>query len=433
MLVLKNYKPVARLADYLSETLTRCNMQHSLKNPLIRPDEYLKPAGPSIRSFSCWFMILMNLILFANANLLTAQEEYDKSNDYQVFIAPGFNFTQFRLDSVQTDASGLPYIGIQFRKELNHFLYAGGGMQYSRRGSDYGYLVYEYRNDYFDFMGMVSYRPGKGLWITAGYQYSMVLNSFVRMYDDPVLEKYTQFNTGGFLNQHLFTLGLEVQLVKGLEIQFNHIWPAEKNQFRGFQAGLRIDIDLVRPKVSGNKFYRISDAIKDPYAVESLILQRKDLSSIPPEVFSFPNLQELVLDGNKIQVLPDDLGRLTQLTRLSLQYNQLETLPGSVGNLQNLRELRLGNNQLVELPPTLGNLENLQFLYIGKNNLKKLPDEIGKLEKLIELDLARSGVMLDIPVSAGNLRRLERLYIDRTTRFPYDWQQSNPRLQVIYK
>ena len=77
---------------------------------------------------------------------------------------------------------------------------------------------------------------------------------------------------------------------------------------------------------------------------------------------------------------------------------------------------------------------SLQYLVIGKNQLTEpLPETIGNLTGLIELDVAYSGPMLQIPATIQKLRHLEVLYIDKTAQLPFEVSGINPRLRVIVK
>ena len=77
---------------------------------------------------------------------------------------------------------------------------------------------------------------------------------------------------------------------------------------------------------------------------------------------------------------------------------------------------------------------SLQYLVIGKNQLTEpLPETIGNLTGLIELDVAYSGPMLQIPATIQKLRHLEVLYIVKTAQLPFEVSGINPRLRVIVK
>jgi Leucine-rich repeat (LRR) protein len=136
-----------------------------------------------------------------------------------------------------------------------------------------------------------------------------------------------------------------------------------------------------------DEFTSIDSAMKYPDKVVKLILRKKKLTSVPKEIFSFPNLQYLDMSKNRLKELPAEIGNMPKLQKLVLSRNNIEYLPGEIGNLKNLRDLNISQNDLVALPPQIGNLENLLYLDLWNNNLSKFPEELSKLKKLRMLDL----------------------------------------------
>jgi len=85
----------------------------------------------------------------------------------------------------------------------------------------------------------------------------------------------------------------------------------------------------------------------------------------------------------------------------------------------------------MELPPEIGLLSSLEILHIGKNDMTDLPAEIGLLSNLVELHLVQSGPMLNVPTEISNLRNLEILFIDKTTRLPHSVSTLYPNLKIF--
>jgi len=88
---------------------------------------------------------------------------------------------------------------------------------------------------------------------------------------------------------------------------------------------------------------------------------------------------------------PETLTAITDLVwieSLRLNRTQITKLPKSMGNLTKLQLLELMNNQLTALPAEIRNLTNLEILKIYGNNLESVPAEIRNLTKLTELDLS---------------------------------------------
>lgn len=129
--------------------------------------------------------------------------------------------------------------------------------------------------------------------------------------------------------------------------------------------------------------------------------------------------------------LEEALEHPKETTKIKIKNCNLGRIPPDIGKLTNLEFLYLDHNQLDSLPSTIGNLQNLKHFYIGKNSLKRLPEEIAQLDNLIELYLVNSGPLLTIPPGIGDLKYLERLYVDSSVEIPYTVGRANPRLEII--
>lgn len=136
-----------------------------------------------------------------------------------------------------------------------------------------------------------------------------------------------------------------------------------------------------------NEFTKLEEAIKDPLSVQRLILNRKGLKEIPPEVFTMTNLVELDLRGNRIANIPPEIEKLTKLRFLDISKNRLNTLPAQFGKLENLVYLEMAQNPLVVLPTEFGNLKSLQYLSAWDTELITLPYFFTKLKALKQVDL----------------------------------------------
>lgn len=166
---------------------------------------------------------------------------------------------------------------------------------------------------------------------------------------------------------------------------------------------------------------------------EALDLSRKFLTEIPDVVFNYPQIKILLLTSNNLSTLPANIDSLPNIFYLDLQTNQLSSIPKQIGNLSNLKVLYVGSNKLSDLPSEIGNLSNLSFLdlsynkianlpngfgnlskltvlYLNRNNLTRLPNEIGNLSNLSELDLSHNKIR-NLPSNIGNLTNLSKLYI----------------------
>ena len=106
------------------------------------------------------------------------------------------------------------------------------------------------------------------------------------------------------------------------------------------------------------RIYTSIQEVEDPSQVYHLRLHHKRLRQIPPEVFTFSNLQELDLRGNRIDTLPEEIGKLLHLQKLDLSRNRLRGLPSSIGKLTELKELILWSTWITALPEEISALDS---------------------------------------------------------------------------
>ncbi|MFX1392589.1 MAG: leucine-rich repeat domain-containing protein [Promethearchaeota archaeon] len=109
------------------------------------------------------------------------------------------------------------------------------------------------------------------------------------------------------------------------------------------------------------------NALTEPAKVIRLDLSDCNLTSIPDEVFSFPNLKELILSRNNFTSLPKEIGNLTSLEILELSHNKLTTLPDEIGDLRALQKLYLSFNHISNLPTSISKLTSLRLISIYSN------------------------------------------------------------------
>ena len=115
------------------------------------------------------------------------------------------------------------------------------------------------------------------------------------------------------------------------------------------------------------KITQLPDNIGQISELESLFIEKHDLSGLPDSFTLLTNLVTLGISNNYLISLPEDFGNLTNLETLDLGYNQLESIPESIGALTNLVYLFLFNNHLTSLPETICNL-GLNWAGISASN-----------------------------------------------------------------
>lgn len=119
-----------------------------------------------------------------------------------------------------------------------------------------------------------------------------------------------------------------------------------------------------------------------------LNLSNQGLKSIPSDVFSQINIEELNVSNNLLTgAIQAEIRHLSKLKILNASHNQMTGVPAEIGQLQNLEILDLSNNQLTGLPNELGNLKNLKTFNISGNNYSQqdLDYIISKIPKTVNI------------------------------------------------
>ncbi|XP_066277517.1 helicase POLQ-like isoform X2 [Branchiostoma lanceolatum] len=110
---------------------------------------------------------------------------------------------------------------------------------------------------------------------------------------------------------------------------------------------------------------------------DTLDLTRRQLTSIPDELFRLQDLEYIYLEGNYLSEIPDYFFTyLPNLKWLDLRRNRLKHLPSTVGSHRCLRTLLLEGNELTSLPLELGQVMTLKGLNLRDNPLHVPPPDV---------------------------------------------------------
>jgi len=141
----------------------------------------------------------------------------------------------------------------------------------------------------------------------------------------------------------------------------------------------------------------LEDALKNPKEVYRLKLVGKPkCDSIPDEIFSLPNLQELTIRRCKLQLVNNRISELKNLQYLNLDQNRLVKLPESLCKLSELKTLIISRNYISYLPDNIGKLKKLTAIDAWDNQIYILPKSIAKLSETLEiLDLRQVAIKSD--------------------------------------
>lgn len=321
----------------------------------------------------------------------------------------------------------LPHFGVNSILNFKNNFNLRAGLQYSFRGCNIEKPLKKYRINYFDIYALPGYTFLPGLRFEAGLQYSILYAQFYKILNGSFESGEEKVKITDYKSRPELILGFDLRLQKNLSIYARYSIPTKSLESSNLQFGISL---IINDNLGGNSdktAYTLDELFANPLGFTKLIIHRKNLVELPPEIGKCFNLEEIKLNGNNLKTLPKEIGNLVNLKLLEVSFNEIEYLPNEIGNLSKLEFLRIDNNKLRQLPPQIGMLENLCFFTIGKNYLIYYPEEIGNLINLVELDLSNSGP-LELPISIVNLKRLENLYINGYLMISPS--SINPRLNV---
>ncbi|XP_015253786.1 PREDICTED: leucine-rich repeat-containing protein 47-like, partial [Cyprinodon variegatus] len=128
----------------------------------------------------------------------------------------------------------------------------------------------------------------------------------------------------------------------------------------------------------------IQEGIQHLTNLQSLILCRNKLTSVPDVIGILKSLKVLDLSANGLKGLPEGITQLKELNTLNVSCNCLEALPDGLSQCTKLATINVSKNQLTALPPDLFSerLDLLSTLVASDNSIHQLSGEIYKLSAL---------------------------------------------------
>jgi len=100
------------------------------------------------------------------------------------------------------------------------------------------------------------------------------------------------------------------------------------------------------------------------------------------------------------------------LTTLHLSNNNLTDIPEEVSTIPNLREISISSNKFVRLPPTIYKCLKLEILVASNNRLSSIEiEELSLLTNLTVLDLRNNDIQV-VPPTLGNMVQIKSLLLE---------------------
>lgn len=118
--------------------------------------------------------------------------------------------------------------------------------------------------------------------------------------------------------------------------------------------------------------------------LQSLILCRNKLSSIPSVVGNLKSLKVLDLSVNNLSVLPEGITQLKELNTLNVSCNSLEVLPEGLSQCTKLSNINISKNRITGFPADFYSekLDLLSTLVASDNSIEQLSGDVNKLAAL---------------------------------------------------
>ncbi|XP_050973414.1 leucine-rich repeat-containing protein 47 [Labeo rohita] len=154
--------------------------------------------------------------------------------------------------------------------------------------------------------------------------------------------------------------------------------------------------------------HEIHDNIRHLSQLQSLILCRNKITSVPKSIGDLKAIKVLDLSVNQLQALPEEICALSELNTLNVSCNSITALPDGLSKCVKLASINVSKNALSRLPDDLwcSNLELLSSIIASENEIEELSSEISNLSALKVLDLS-SNKLKELPFELADCPKLK--------------------------
>ncbi|XP_030640285.1 leucine-rich repeat-containing protein 47 [Chanos chanos] len=154
----------------------------------------------------------------------------------------------------------------------------------------------------------------------------------------------------------------------------------------------------------------ISENIRNLSHLQSLILCRNKLASVPVTIGELKSLKVLDLSVNDLHDLPAEICLLSELTTLNVSCNSIISLPDGLSQCPKLSNINVSKNALTRLPDDLysSKLDLLSAVIASENEIEELSGEICSLPALKVLDLSNNKLN-EIPAELADCPKLKEI------------------------
>eukprot|EP00066_Takifugu_rubripes_P010575 XP_003978523.1 PREDICTED: leucine-rich repeat-containing protein 47 [Takifugu rubripes] len=154
----------------------------------------------------------------------------------------------------------------------------------------------------------------------------------------------------------------------------------------------------------------IHEDIQQLTNLQSLILCRNKLASIPDVIDKLTSLKVLDLSVNNLTSLPEGITRLRELNTLNVSCNSLEVLPDGLNQCTKLSTINISKNRIMGFPSGFfsEDLDLLSSVMASDNSIDRLTADIQKLAALKVLDLSNNKLS-EIPPEMSDCSKLKEI------------------------
>lgn len=188
-------------------------------------------------------------------------------------------------------------------------------------------------------------------------------------------------------------------------------WPEIEKASAGKRRELVLQGSVVDGRISSNG--GLASAIYSLTLLNYLeISQCPSLTEIHEDIQQLTNLQSLILCRNKLATIPDAIDKLTSLKVLDLSVNNLKSLPEGITRLRELNTINVSCNCLEVLPDGLNQCTKLSTINISKNRIMGFPSDFFSED----LDLLSSVMASDNSIVrlSADIQKLAALKVGQT-------------------
>ncbi|KAM4609721.1 leucine-rich repeat-containing protein 47 [Polymixia lowei] len=152
----------------------------------------------------------------------------------------------------------------------------------------------------------------------------------------------------------------------------------------------------------------IHEDIKNLIHLQSLVLCRNKLESIPKVIGSLKSLKVLDLSVNNLRALPEEITQLGELNTLNISCNSLESLPAGLSQCTKLFTINISKNEITRFPDDFysDRLDLLSTIIASDNSIEELSGDVHKLSALKILDLSNNKLS-KIPSALSDCSKLK--------------------------